>query len=87
MTLIDLFLSIPFALKIAVGIPLFVWAVEVFVMPFKRNKDSIMIKEQNELLRRLLVSIEQSNKEQVDNARILSLLLGYLSKDNKSEEK
>lgn len=87
MTLIDIYLTLPMWAKIIVAVISFVWAVELFLMPFSFNLMRNTLKEQNDLLRQILASTKL-NREDSDNTRkLLTLLMDLMLPKKKNNDK
>lgn len=80
MTLIDLFNAFPLWIKIVIGIPLFFWAVELFLLPFKFNLVHSYYKKKNKEIDVLLVEIKAIHEIALVNNKALSLFIRKIAK-------
>lgn len=80
MTLIDVFVGLPFIAKIVVGFIGAIWAFEFFLLPFQFNLLCYRIKVIDDLLRQLLKNSERNKEENIDIHSLLSLVLGEIAR-------
>lgn len=85
MTIIDVFLSFPIWIRIIIAVPFIIWAVEVFLMPFKFNIWYHKYKDTEKLLEAILEASKWHTKDFNDTYRIISLVLELL--DERKKEK
>lgn len=86
MGLFEWFGSLPLWLKIIIGIPLIVWAIEVFIAPFKFNVLCRRYNKSLELLEAILGASKLNTQAFEDTQRIMNLLLGVFSQTRKPKE-
>lgn len=86
MTIIDMFLLLPLWARIIIAIPLIIWAIEAFLLPFKFNVWYHKYKDATDLLKAILDVSKANTKEFEDTQRIVSLLLGLLGAQSKTKD-
>lgn len=93
MVLFEWFVALPLWIRIVIGIPLIVWAIEVFILPFKFNILCRRYNKSLELLEAILSASKLNTKAFDGTQQIMNLLLGIIStrgkqngvKDNKED--
>lgn len=87
MTLFEWFISLPLLLRIIIGIPIAIFAVESFIMPFKFNLWYNRYKDTLKLLESILEASKANTKNLKDTQQVISLILGLYGSKNKKDER
>lgn len=85
MTIFDLISSLPQWLQVIAYVLLSVWAFEMFLLPFKFNIRNARLGELIELEKKVLVVIEQKNKELNETYVLLSQIMGSMFRREQEE--
>lgn len=83
MTMIDLFISFPMWAKVLILLIGAIWLFETLLLPFKINLCINHLKRLEGLMKQILSQTKVNKVLNEDSQKILSLLLGYMGKENK----